>query len=56
MSRFHLAIVALRFSGLARERIATLTDELRQEIANAEQYARDHFEDPPEIRDWTWDE
>ena len=56
MSRFYLAIVALRFSGLPAERTRALTDELRQEIARAGEYAREHFEDPPEIRDWKWEE
>jgi xylulose-5-phosphate/fructose-6-phosphate phosphoketolase len=54
MSRFHLAIIALRFSSLPRDRVEALTADLRSRIDDATKYAFEHFEDPPEIRDWTW--
>ncbi len=54
MSRFHLARVAVRFSALDEDRKAELTAELDRRIEAAVVYARDHFEDPPEIRDWAW--
>ena len=54
MSRFHLAAVALRFSGLPATRVQALTDELTARIDDAVRYSREHFEDPPEIRNWTW--
>jgi xylulose-5-phosphate/fructose-6-phosphate phosphoketolase len=54
MSRFHLARLALRFSGLPEDRVHALTETLDREIERAVDYTRVHFEDPPEIRDWTW--
>ena len=54
MSRFHLAALALRFSPLPADRVAELTAQLNAQVNDAVQYARDHFEDPPEIRDWVW--
>jgi xylulose-5-phosphate/fructose-6-phosphate phosphoketolase len=52
MSRFHLASQAIKFSPLAAERIASIRAELARRIDAAVRYTRDHFEDPPEIRDW----
>jgi len=37
-------------------RAATLIDECRALIAKATAYSREHFEDIPEIRDWTFAE
>jgi xylulose-5-phosphate/fructose-6-phosphate phosphoketolase len=54
MSRFHLASLAAKFSGLPPARIAGLRADFKRRIEEAEEYARDHFEDPPEIRDWKW--
>jgi xylulose-5-phosphate/fructose-6-phosphate phosphoketolase len=54
MSRFHLAALALRASSMPASRVAELTDQLQTMIDAASRFARDHFEDPPEIRDWTW--
>jgi xylulose-5-phosphate/fructose-6-phosphate phosphoketolase len=54
MSRYHLADMAIRFALPDDERAHTLRAELRDCIDNAVQYTRDHFEDPPEIRDWAW--
>jgi xylulose-5-phosphate/fructose-6-phosphate phosphoketolase len=54
MSRFHLAALALRFSGLPEARVAALTSELNSHIEAAVRHARDHFADPPEIQDWVW--
>ncbi len=56
MSRYHLAMLAIRFSGLAPTRASALTDQLRHKIDDAVRYAREHFEDPAELRDWTWEE
>jgi xylulose-5-phosphate/fructose-6-phosphate phosphoketolase len=54
MSRYHLAIEALRRAPRMRERAASLIEEC-QAVLNA-QYAhsRSRFEDLPEIRDWVW--
>jgi xylulose-5-phosphate/fructose-6-phosphate phosphoketolase len=54
MSRYHLAILAIRFSTLAPARIAALTATLRQLIDDAVRYSREHFDDAAEIRDWKW--
>jgi xylulose-5-phosphate/fructose-6-phosphate phosphoketolase len=54
MSRFHLAALALRFSKLPADRVSALQDQLAARIDEAGQYAREHLEDPPDIREWRW--
>lgn len=54
MSRFHLAILALRHAPLAAERIESLITTLEQRIHDTVQYTREHLEDPPDIRNWRW--
>ena len=59
MSRYHLAAEALRRCGRTsdvrlRDRAPTLISECEAAIARATAYSREHFEDPPEIRDWIW--
>lgn len=54
MSRYHLASLALEYSPLPHARVKELRTELANRITSAGQYARDRFEDPPHIRDWTW--
>ena len=59
MSRYHLAAEALRRAGETsrsrpEDRAPTLISECEAAIARAIAYSREHFEDPPEIRDWTW--
>jgi xylulose-5-phosphate/fructose-6-phosphate phosphoketolase len=54
MSRYHLCIDALHRARRTPERAPTLIAECRSRIARAAAYSREHFEDPPEIRDWTW--
>jgi xylulose-5-phosphate/fructose-6-phosphate phosphoketolase len=54
MSRFHLASMALRFSGLPTARVSGLIEELEERTDAAVRFSRDHLEDPAEIRDWTW--
>jgi xylulose-5-phosphate/fructose-6-phosphate phosphoketolase len=56
MSRYHLAFEALRRTTRLGERALGLEDECRAAIARATTYAREHLEDPPEIRDWVWSE
>ena len=36
------------------DRAPTLISECKATIARAIAYSREHFEDPPEIRNWTW--
>ncbi|MGH9393516.1 MAG: phosphoketolase, partial [Terriglobales bacterium] len=54
MSRFHLAAEAVRRALPEGERQRTLIAACEREIAASVAYAREHFEDPPEIRDWVW--
>jgi xylulose-5-phosphate/fructose-6-phosphate phosphoketolase len=58
MSRYHLCIEALKRTSRTGTRAAELTAELtadcRAAIAQAAEYARARFEDPPDIRDWRW--
>ena len=54
MSRYHLCIEALRRTSRAGARAAALTADCCAAIEQAAAYARAHFEDPPEIRDWVW--
>jgi xylulose-5-phosphate/fructose-6-phosphate phosphoketolase len=54
MSRHHLAIEALKRSTRVRPQVPGLITELHSNIQKAVAYSREHFEDMPEIRDWTW--
>jgi xylulose-5-phosphate/fructose-6-phosphate phosphoketolase len=54
MSRFHLAAEGLRRARPGEPHTPALVDELRRMTADAVRYGREHLEDPPEIRDWTW--
>jgi xylulose-5-phosphate/fructose-6-phosphate phosphoketolase len=54
MSRYQLCIEVLRRSTRMRENAPALIDECSAMIARAVAYSHEHFEDMPEIRDWTW--
>jgi xylulose-5-phosphate/fructose-6-phosphate phosphoketolase len=54
MSRYHLAIEALRRATRLRPQASGMITELQSLIAKAQAYAREHLEDLPEIRTWTW--
>ncbi|HEX8221574.1 MAG TPA: phosphoketolase family protein [Chloroflexia bacterium] len=54
MSRYHLAISALKYATRVRGLAAPLVDECNTLIQRAVQYSREHFEDMPEIRNWVW--
>jgi xylulose-5-phosphate/fructose-6-phosphate phosphoketolase len=56
MSRYHLAMAALLRVGRFVDRAAPLIVRCQSEIDSAVQYARTHFEDRPDIRDWVWTE
>jgi xylulose-5-phosphate/fructose-6-phosphate phosphoketolase len=54
LDRFHLVIDVIdRVPGLA-ERAASLRQEMLDSRLRARAWTREHGEDPPEIRDWTW--
>jgi xylulose-5-phosphate/fructose-6-phosphate phosphoketolase len=54
MSRYHLAALALERTDRLEDRAAALIERCRAELARADRYAREHFEDPPDIANWTW--
>jgi len=54
MSRFHLAKLALERAGAGVRDVAGLVARLDGELATHHAYVREHFEDQPAIRDWTW--
>jgi xylulose-5-phosphate/fructose-6-phosphate phosphoketolase len=54
MSRYHLCIEALRRAMPASARRDDLMASLAELIDSAVRYSREHFQDPPEIRDWVW--
>jgi xylulose-5-phosphate/fructose-6-phosphate phosphoketolase len=54
ISRYHLAMLALRRVPRLGDRAAALIERCRAAIDAAVEYGRQHFEDPPEIQNWTW--
>jgi xylulose-5-phosphate/fructose-6-phosphate phosphoketolase len=56
MSRYHLAIDAMKYATRVRARTAPLMDQCRTLLQRAVAYSREYFEDMPEIRDWVWSE
>jgi xylulose-5-phosphate/fructose-6-phosphate phosphoketolase len=53
-SRFHIAMDALRRARRPPASAAELTERCRRALAEHHVYVAEHFEDLPEIRDWTW--
>jgi xylulose-5-phosphate/fructose-6-phosphate phosphoketolase len=54
MSRFHLAIDAIRHVPRLSDRAPALIAQLEASIAESVAYSHEHLEDQPEIRDWVW--
>jgi xylulose-5-phosphate/fructose-6-phosphate phosphoketolase len=54
ISRFHLAIEALRRSRRSPENADQLIEECELALRRHTAYVKQHLEDMPEIRDWTW--
>jgi len=54
MSRYHLAIEALRRARRKSPRTAELIERCQTALAQHHAYTRAHLEDMPEIRDWVW--
>ena len=52
MSRFHLCMEALRRSNYPQA--GPLMEWCKEMLAAHQVYTREHFEDMPEVRDWTW--
>ncbi len=53
-SRFHIAMDAIRRSRRPLKDATELTDACLGLLSRHQQYVAKHFEDMPEIRDWTW--
>ncbi|MEM1282168.1 MAG: phosphoketolase family protein [Chlamydiota bacterium] len=56
MSRYHLAIDALSRISSYRSIASDLIEMFEEKLQEHHFYIRDHLEDMPEIRDWTWSE
>jgi xylulose-5-phosphate/fructose-6-phosphate phosphoketolase len=54
MSRYHLVLEALARSRRVPEGAPALEDHCRAMLAQHHGYVREHLEDMPEVRDWTW--
>jgi xylulose-5-phosphate/fructose-6-phosphate phosphoketolase len=54
MSRYHLAIEAVRRTPRMQERAPALIEECQAMLQRHQTYSRTHFEDLPEVRDWVW--
>jgi xylulose-5-phosphate/fructose-6-phosphate phosphoketolase len=55
MSRYHLAQEALRRARRAPSGGAELEARCEGMLDRHRSYVREHLEDMPEVRDWTWD-
>ena len=54
MSRYHLVLDALSRSRRVARGARQLEDHCRAMLERHGQYVREHLEDMPEVRDWTW--
>jgi xylulose-5-phosphate/fructose-6-phosphate phosphoketolase len=54
MSRYHLALEALRRARRVPERGLELAEFCTAQLTKHAAYVREHLEDMPEIRDWVW--
>jgi xylulose-5-phosphate/fructose-6-phosphate phosphoketolase len=54
MSRYHLVLEALRHARRAPERGEELAAHCREMLDRHGSWIREHFEDMPEVRNWTW--
>jgi xylulose-5-phosphate/fructose-6-phosphate phosphoketolase len=54
ISRYHLVISALRRARRPPENADQLIDECELQLRRHTAHVKQHFEDLPEIRDWTW--
>jgi xylulose-5-phosphate/fructose-6-phosphate phosphoketolase len=54
MSRFHLAIDALKHVPRLRSQASDAIDMFKRKLYEHHVYIREHFQDMPEIRNWSW--
>lgn len=55
LDRYHLAIEAIDRVGATGGKAAMAMQGFEDKLAEHRQYVREHDEDMPEIRDWTWE-
>jgi xylulose-5-phosphate/fructose-6-phosphate phosphoketolase len=55
MSRYHLALEALRRARRAPAGASELEAHCEEMLERHHAYVREHLKDMPEVRDWTWD-
>ncbi|WP_261555363.1 phosphoketolase family protein [Frankia tisae] len=56
VSRYHLARLAIEFARTTRPGTDRLVTHCETQLSRHHSYIRDHLEDLPEIRTWTWDD
>lgn len=54
MSRFHLAIEALKYIPRLHAQAADVIALFKRKLAEHQLYTREHFEDLPEVKNWHW--
>jgi len=54
ISRYHLAIEALRRARRIPENSPALVEQFTAQLQRHRAYVEEHLEDMPEVRDWTW--
>jgi len=54
MSRYHLAMDALKYVSRLRSQVSDVIDMFNRKLYEHHDYIRQHLEDMPEIRNWRW--
>ena len=54
MSRFHLAMDALKYLTRQRSQVSDVIDLFNRQLFEHHTYIREHLQDMPEIRNWRW--
>jgi xylulose-5-phosphate/fructose-6-phosphate phosphoketolase len=54
MSRFHLAMDALKYLTRERSQVSDVIDLFNRKLFEHHGYIREHLQDMPEVRNWRW--
>ena len=54
MSRFHLAMDALKYIPRLRPQVSDVVDMFNRKLSEHHTYIRQNLQDLPEIRNWRW--
>ncbi len=54
VSRYHLCMLAMKQVPRLQNKVQPLIQECNDILHKHRQYVQEHFEDMPEVRDWTW--